>query len=251
MENGKINGVEPADVDVVPGLGISPKEAMTAKLRKDLGAGKSQARTTAVMSELLRFEELVAAGLPDGDRLVELAMLYRKDCPVDFLRESRFQWEVMNDPALPVTTARAVLAANPTAAEIRQLSRRKDLTSKELQLAAVKGRARARWQGKSGADFAALRCLPGGWVELTANGVDDEIVGLLRNPNCPENVVRRYLTAGAARVRLCALIATQRRDLPIESSLVIAARDLPMSDSAKFPRRDRVVDVANRILAAR
>ena len=34
-------------------------------------------------------------------------MLYREDCPVDFLRESRFQWEVMRDPALPVVTARA------------------------------------------------------------------------------------------------------------------------------------------------
>ena len=46
-------------------------------------------------------------------------------------------------------------------------------------------------------------------------------------------------------------MATHRRDLAIESSLIVAARDLPMTDSAKFPRRDRVVEVANRILAAR
>ena len=81
--------------------------------------------------------------------------------------------------------------------------------------------------------------------------MDDEIVGILRNPNCPEAVVRRYITCGTARVRLQALLATHRRDLAIESSLVVAARDLPMTDSAKFPRRDRVVEVANRILAAR
>ena len=139
-------------------------------------------------------------------------MLYREDCPVDFLRKSRFQWDVMRDPALPVATARAVLDAKPSAWEIRVLSGRKDLTSKELQLAAVRGRARARWQGKSGGDYAALRCLPAGWLELTANGVDDEIVGILRNPNCPEAVVRRYVTCGSARVRLQALLATHRRD---------------------------------------
>lgn len=81
--------------------------------------------------------------------------------------------------------------------------------------------------------------------------MDDEVVGILRNPNCPEAVVRRFITYGTARVRLQALRATRGRDLAIESSLVVAARDRPMTDSAKFPHRERVVSLANRILAAR
>ena len=252
MDVGKMSQPDPAAaLGVVPGLGVSPKEAIRSRMRKDLNAGKGVARIRAVMSDLVRFDELLAAGLPDGDRLVELAMLYRKDCPVEFLRESRFQWEVMRDCALPVTTARAVLESKPSALEINALSKRKDLTSKELQLAAVKGRARARWSGKSGGDYAALRCLPAGWLELTSNGVADEIVGILRNPNCSEVVVRRYITCGAARIRLQALTVTHRRDLAIESSLIVAARDFPMTVSAKFPCRDRVVEIANRILAAR
>lgn len=222
-----------------------------AALLNTLRVASGPTLVAAVSSDLVTFDELVEAGLPREDRLAELAMLYRKDCPVDFLRESRFQWEVLRDPALPVTTARSVLAAKPSAMEIRALSRRKDLTSKELQLAAVRGRARVRWQGKSGGDYASLRCLPAGWLELAANGVDDEIVGILRNPNCPEAVVRRYITCGSARVRLSALLATRQRILAIESSLIIAARDLPMTDSASYPRRDRVVEAANRILAAR
>ena len=81
--------------------------------------------------------------------------------------------------------------------------------------------------------------------------MDDEIVGILRNPNCSEAVVRRYITCGAARIRLQALTVTHRRDLAIESSLIVAARDLPMTDSATLPRRDRVRSLANRILADR
>lgn len=246
------------EAEMTGGLGISPRAAreVAMKRRKErlletLGTDSGAVLAAAVASPLVTFAELLEAGLPGEDRLAQLAMLYREDCPVDFLRESRFRDEAMTDPALPVTTARAVLEAQPSAGEIRALSRRKDLTSKELQLAAVKGRQRARWHGKSGGDYAALRCLPAGWLELAANGVDDEMVGILRNPNCPESVVRRYLTCGSARVRLSALLATHRRTLAIESSLIVAARDLPMTDSATFPRRDRVVEVANRILAAR
>lgn len=240
------------------GLGVSPKAAMEVarkrkkeRLLETLATASGAALAAAVASPLVTFARLLEARLPREDRLAELAMLYREDCPVEFLRGSRFQWEVLSDPALPVTTARAVLEAQPSATEIRSLSKRKDLSSKELQLAAVRGRQRARWQGKDGGEYAALRCLPEGWLELASNGVDSEIVGILRNPHCPEAVVRRYIVCGTARVRLQALMATHRRGLAIESSLVEAARDLPMTDSAKFPRRDRVVEIANRILAAR
>lgn len=246
------------EAEMMGGLGVSPKAAMEAakkrkkeRLLETLGTASGAALAAAVASALVTFAELLEAGLPRGDRLAELAMLYRDDCPVGFLRESRFQWEAMRDPALPVTTARAVLAAQPSAMEFSSLSKRKDLSSKEVQLAAVKGRQRARWQGKDGGDYAALRCLPAGWLELASNGVDSEIIGILRNPNCPEPVVRRYIVCGTARVRLQALVATHRSGLAIESSLIEAARDLPMTDSAKFPSRDRVVEVANRILAAR
>ncbi|RYC05660.1 hypothetical protein [Nocardioides zhouii] len=246
------------EAEMMGGLGISPRAAMLVarerkreRLLETLGTASGATLAAAAASALVTFAELLAAGLPREDRLAELAMLYRGDCPVGFLRESRFQGEVIRDPALPVSTARAVLEAKPSALEIDVLSRRKDLANKELQLAAVRGRARARWQGKSGGEYAALRCLPAGWLELAGNGVDEEIVGILRNPNCSEAVVRRYITCGTARVRLQALLATHRRGLAIESSLVVAARDLPMTDSPKFPRRDRVVEVANRILAAR
>lgn len=230
---------------------IAVRRARKERLLETLRTASGARLAAVVASPLVTFAELLEAGLPRDDRLAELAMLYREDCPAEFLRESRFHREVLSDPALPVATARALLEAKPSAWEIRALSGRKDLTSKELQLAAVKGRARARWQGKSGGDYAALRCLPAGWLELTANGVDDEIIGILRNPNCPEAVVRRHITYGTARVRLNALLATHRRTLAIESSLIIAARDLPMTDSASCPRRDRVVEVANRILASR
>ena len=91
----------------------------------------------------------------------------------------------------------------------------------------------------------------GGERARTRQVAGHEIIGILRNPNCPEAVVRRHITYGTARVRLNALLATHRRTLAIESSLIIAARDLPMTDSASCPRRDRVVEVANRILASR
>lgn len=205
----------------------------------------------AAGSSLVSWTELLEAGLPREDRFAELAMLYREDCPVEFLRMSRFKLEALKDPALPLTTARAVLEATPTALDISVLSQRKDLQHKELHTAAVRGRAVERWRGRSGGEYAALPCLRAGWLDLASNTVDDEIVGILRNPHCPEEVVRRYLTCGAARIRLQALTVTYRRNLAIESSLVIAARDLPMTDSTKFPRRDRVVAIANRILAAR
>lgn len=246
------------EAEMMGGLGVSPRAAMLAakkrkreRLFEALGTASGAELAAAAGSPLVTFEELVEAGLPREDRLAELAMLYREDCPVQFLRESRFRLEVFRDPALPVTTARAVLEAQPAALEISLLSKRKDLSSKELQLAAVKGRARSRWQGKDGGDYAALRCLPAGWLELASNGVDAEIIGILRNPNCPEAVVLRYIVCGTARVRLQALIATHRRGLAIESSLIAAARDLPMTDSTTLPRRDRVQSLANRILADR
>lgn len=222
-----------------------------AALTAALVATTGPALAVAVSSALVTFAELVEAGLPRGDRHAELAMLYREDCPVDFLRGSRFSYDAMRDPALPLATARALLRSRPSAMEIRLLSRRTDLPSKALQLAAVTGRARARARGQDGADYSALACLPAGWLELTSNGVDAEIVGILRNPNCPEELVRRYLMCGSARVRHQALTVTQRRGLAIESSLIQAARDFPMTDSTMFPMRERVRKLADRILASR
>ncbi len=244
--------------ELMGSLGISPKAAMLAakerkreRLLEALGTASGAELAAAAASPLVTFDELLEACLPREDRVAELAMLYRKDCPVHFLRDSRFHLEVLCDPALPVTNARALLEARPRAMEISLLSKRKDLSSKELQLAAVNGRDRSRWQGKDGGDYAALRCLPAGWLELASNGVDAEIMGILRNPNCPESVVRRYIVCGTARIRLQALMATHRRGLAIESSLIVAARDLPMTDSTTLPRRDRVRTLANRILTER
>ena len=249
---------EAMETEIMGSLGISPKAAMLAakkrkreRLLEALGTASGAELAAAAASPLVTFDELLEAGLPREDRVAELAMLYREDCPVHFLRESRFHLEVLGDPALPVTNARALLEARPRALEISLLSKRKDLSSKELQLAAVKGRARSRWLGKDGGDYAALRCLPAGWLELASNGVDTEIIGILRNPNCPESVVRRYIVCGTARIRLQALMATHRRGLAIESSLIVAARDLPMTDSTTLPRRDRVRTLANRILTER
>lgn len=222
-----------------------------AALDTALAQASGPALAVAVSSALVTFAELVEVGLPRGDRHAELAMLYRADCSVDFLRSSRFTFDVLRDPALPLTTARAVLKSSPSALEIRILSRRKDIPSRAFQLAAETSRARARARGQDGADYAALACLPAGWLELAAKSVDADIVNILRNPNCPEEVVRRHVTSGSARVRHQALAVTRRRALAIESSLICAARDLPMIDSARFPMAGRVQSLANRILATR
>lgn len=236
------------------GLGISPKAARsaarsatpTAALKGKAGPGLA----AAVADPGLRFADLVEAGLPGGDAHAELAMLYRHDCPAGFLRRSQFTLQALRDPALPVVTARRLLASKPSPLEIQILGRRKDLTSKELQLAAVTGRDNAPDSARRAA-YAALSCLPAGWVELACNGIDAEILGMLRNPNCPEGVVRRYVTHTSARIRHAALRAVLRRNLPVESSFIRAAHTLPMTDSARWPRADQVRQLARDILAQR
>lgn len=246
MDEGKYDGV-------VPGLGISPKVAHEAAMQRkallEAMEKKASGATLAAVaaSPRLTFKNLLDAGLPGQDRVVELAMLYRSDCPAEFLRSSRFHFEVLRDPALSVYVARRVLTAAPSAVEVSVLSRRKDLSSKEVQLAAVQGYGRA---GNAGgrAQYAALACLPGGWVRLQADGLDSEIVGLLRNPNCPEDIVRRNLTHGTARVRRFALRAVEGRGLSFPTVLIRAARDLPMDDTPKYPSREAVIALANRII---
>jgi hypothetical protein len=162
-----------------------------AALLNTLRVASGPTLVAAVSSDLAKFDELVEVGLPRGDRLAELTMLYRDDCPVEFLRESRFKLEVLRDPALPLTTGRAVLGAKPTAVEISVLPGSCCERTRPGQVAR---------QGRRGLRGSAV---PAGRVAgAGSNTMDDEIVGILRNPNCPEAVARRYITCGSARIRL-------------------------------------------------
>ena len=86
-----------------------------------------------VASESVTFDDCLAAGLPRGERIAEMAMLYRDDCPVTFLRSSAFHMNVLRDPKLPLKTARAVLAARPSSYEISALSKRTDISVEVLR----------------------------------------------------------------------------------------------------------------------
>ena len=88
---------------------------------------------SVVASESVTFDDCLAAGLPRGERIAEMAMLYRDDCPVTFLRSSAFHMNVLRDPKLPLKTARAVLAARPSSYEISALSKRTDISVEVLR----------------------------------------------------------------------------------------------------------------------
>jgi hypothetical protein len=216
-------------------------------LREASGA----ALAVAVASDAITFDDCLAAGLPRGERIAEMAMLYREDCPVEFLRKSAFHPTVLDDPQLPLATARAVLAARPASYELSRLGRRADIPREELLRAADRGHRLARGRGESGGDYLRLDFVPPRRLAALADQQEGEAVGILRNRRCPDDLVLRYMLARSARVRYAALAAIKRRNIPIDSALIRAARDLPMTDHRAFPYADRVRVIADQILAAR
>lgn len=237
-------GLEPLDV---PLHGETHEDDPFRLLREASGV----ALAAVVASDTVTFDDCLAAGLPRGERIAEMAMLYREDCPVAFLRSSAFHMSVLRDPKLPLNTARAVLAARPTSYEISRLSKRTDIPSEALRRAADRGHRLARARGESGEDYLRLDCVPPQRLTQLADEQDGEAIGMLRHPRCPGDVVLRYLLSRSARVRSAALVAIKRRNLPIDSSLIRAARDLPMTDHGPFPCAERVRATADQILAAR
>lgn len=209
------------------------------------------ALAAVVVSDAVTFDDCLAAGLPRGERIAEMAMVYREDCPVEFLRNSAFHMNVLRDPKLPLKTARAVLTARPAAYEISRLSKRTDIPIDELRRAADRGHRLARARGESGGDYLRLDCVHPQRLTQVADQQDGEAIGMLRHPRCPEDLVVRHVLARSARVRSAALAATKRRNLPIDSALIRAARDLPMTDHGPFPCAERVRTTADQILAAR
>lgn len=97
----------------------------------------------------------------------------------------------------------------------------------------------------------SLECVPPQRLIALADQQEGEAVGMLRNRRCPDDLVLRYILARSAPVRYAALAATKRRNLPIDSALIRAARDLPMVDRKTFPYADRARAIADQILAAR
>lgn len=205
----------------------------------------------AVASDAVTFDDCLAAGLPRGERIAEMAMLYRVDCAVEFLRGSAFHMNVLRDPKLPLTTARSVLAARPSSYEISALSKRNDIPRLALQRAADRGHRLARTRGEGGGDYLRIDCVHPQRLTQIADQQDGESIGMLRHPRCPEDVVLRYVLAHSARVRYAALAATKRRNLPIDSAMIRAARDLPMTDHGPLPYAGRVRTTADQILDAR
>jgi hypothetical protein len=247
-EFGQIGSLpEPHEAAVQPDAMPHADDELLQLLRTATGA----ALAVAVASTAVTFAECLAAGLPRGERLAEMAMLYREDCPVEFLRGSAFHTIVLGDSKLPLKTARAVLAARPSSYEISRLSRRTDIPREALQRAADRGHRLARARGESGGEYLRIDCVLPQRITALADQQDGEAVGMLRHPRCPEEVVLRYVLARSARVRYAALVATKRRALLIDSALIRAARDLPMTDHGRFPYAERVRATANQILSAR
>lgn len=243
----------PEFAQVGAGLGPDPAEAASEtdqpvqRLRESSGV----ALAAAVASEAVTFEDCLAAGLPRGDRFAELAMLYRPDCPVAFLRKSAFHLSVLGDPNLPSSTARALLASRPAAYEIARLAKRGDMPREALLRASMRGHRLARSRGESGGEYLRLDCVPRQRLTELADQQDGEAVGMLRNPRCDDELILRYLFARSARVRYTALATIKRRNLPIDSSLIRIARDLPATDYQPYSYADRVKAIADQILAAR
>ncbi|MET3962822.1 hypothetical protein ABIE44_002756 [Marmoricola sp. OAE513] len=231
-------------------------DAVLIDVDKDriLRHGSTAELVALVASDAVTWAELVDAGLPRGDLQVELAMLYRADCPQAFLRESDFRSNVLDDPRLPVTTARAILADKPMAMEIRRLgAARADLTRMELSRAAYDGFKRARWRGLGAEMYLALAQFGAGHLRIVVEDHEREVVGMLRNPICPEPIVLEHVMSRRARVRYFALKAIQERDLAIDSTWIRGARDLPMSErrNTTTPYTARVKKLADEILEAR
>ena len=104
-----------------------------------------------------------------------------------------------------------------------------------------------------GGDYLRLGCMSPTRLTEIADQQDGEAVGLLANARCPEDVVLRYVLARPARVRYAALAAVKRRNLAVDSALIRAARDLPMTErpGTAYPCADRTRTLADQILADR
>ena len=198
------------------------------------------------------FDDLLALGLPRGDQLAELAMLYRLDCAPAFLRMSSFHLDVLRSANLPVEVALAVLATNPSAYEIKILSARADIPAEILSEAARTGYARGR-NGRQRGSYLELAVMPTEVLVEAANEIDVEAARALGHPACPEEVVERFLLSRSARVRYQALKAVGDRRLAIDSALIRAARDLPMSErrNTNNPYAGRARALAKQILENR
>jgi hypothetical protein len=126
-------------------------------------------------------------------------MLFRPDCPVEFLRASSFYLVVLADPMLPIAIVRKVLKADPVAYEISKLARRGDLSRLELAAAATHGLRRARWYGRRADSYLALEEMPPARLQGFADQHDVEASGMLRHRSCPEAVVLAHVLARSAR----------------------------------------------------
>ena len=228
---------------------VSAEELIATRMRI-LREGSGAELIAVIESNAVTWQDLLDAGLPHGDKRAELVMLYRDDCPVEFLRKSRFHLEVLTDPALPVGTAEAILAAEPSALEIEKLARRRDLARLELARAAVRGAKLANWRGRTGSLFLRLSTFPTRLLEELADIQEADAAGMLRHPRCPEDIVLKHILSRSANVRYLALAATEKRNLAIDSALIRLAKQVPMTErpGTLFPQAERARKLADAIL---
>jgi hypothetical protein len=227
----------------------SPMPSVAQLLREASGA-----TLAAVASrDDITWQDLVEAGLPRGDRLAELAMLYRSDCPVEFLRKSPFHMNVLSDLALPASTAQAVAAADPSPWELRKLAKRGDVPRSTLVTGALRGAKLSHWRGRSARFYLSLGLIPPAKLLELSRQQDEDTVGMLRHAGCPEEIVRKHVLARSASVRLAALRAIRARNLAVESSLVELAGTLPVTEEPRTttPVAVTVTSLADEILEAR
>ena len=231
---------------------VSAEDLIATRMRI-LREGSGAELIAVIESNAVTWQDLLDAGLPHGDKRAELVMLYRDDCPVEFLRKSRFHLEVLTDPAVPVGTAEAILAAEPSALEIEKLARRRDLARLELARAAVRGAKLANWRGRTGSLFLRLSTFPTRLLEELADIQEADAAGMLRHPRCPEDIVLKHILSRSANVRYLALVATEKRNLAIDSALIRLAKQVPMTErpGTLFPQAERARKLADAILDAR
>lgn len=207
-----------------------------------------------INSDQVTWQDLIDAGLPRGDKRLEIAMMYRPDCPAEFFRASKwFQFDVMRDLHLPTSVAKTLLESTPSAHEIKRLAQRGDLAEPDLRRAAQTEFRRARWHGHEAGRYLELTVIPVSTLARAAREHEDEAVGLLRHPDCPEWIVHDHVLARSARVRHAALSAIKNRNLAIDSALIRLAAELSMREKpdTHFPYAPRVKTLAKEILEAR
>lgn len=158
----------------------------TAAILYTLRHGTGITLAAAIARDTITFADCLAAGLSRADRFAELAMLYRPDCPVTFLRNSAPPLAVLRDTNLPLATAHALLAADPSALEIRLLSTRTDIDKALLAKAAVRGHRLATWYGRRGGPYLPSPAMPVSRLRELADRHEDEAAAMLRHPNAPK-----------------------------------------------------------------